>query len=235
MISQVKVCNVCFLEKSMESFKKANENVDGRTRKCSQCFKDKLYTAEVLFKPKDGHKLCKMCAVEKEYSEFYFRLKDKGTLQPYCKPCHSIKSRLDSDKHRKKRTNSRVAYEKKRLKEDPIFKFKKYIRATVKRSAKKFESDGRMSPKAEEILGCTLKEFIEYIENQFEEGMTWKNHGHCKIGDCDVWNIDHKIPLVTAKTIEETLLLNHYTNLQPMWAEENLRKGTKILETYTNK
>ena len=234
-MEDVKICNVCFIEKDVSSFKKSLNNVDGRSRKCNQCYKDKLYHPDVLFKPKEGYKLCKMCDTEKEVYEFYFRKKDKGTLQPYCKPCHAKKGQVDRVKHRQTRNNASVAYEKMRVETDPVFKFKKYIRSTVKRASKKFASNGNPSPRSEEILGCTMSFFIEYIENLFQEGMTWVNHGHCKIGDCEVWNIDHKIPLASAKTIEDTLTLNHYSNLQPMWAEENLKKGSKILETYLNK
>lgn len=51
--------------------------------------------------------------------------------------------------------------------------------------------------------------------------MSWENHGE--------WHIDHIIPLSSAKNEEEIYKLNHYTNLQPLWKEENLSKGDKIL------
>jgi hypothetical protein len=76
-----------------------------------------------------------------------------------------------------------------------------------------------------EILGCTLKEFKEHIEKQFKEGMTWDNHGE--------WHIDH-IKAVKSKnsdgnppTLEEVRERLHYTNCQPLTAQENLRKYTK--------
>ena len=51
--------------------------------------------------------------------------------------------------------------------------------------------------------------------------MTWENKG--------AWHIDHIIPTCTAKTEEDLIRLNHYTNLQPLWAEENLKKGSKLI------
>ena len=51
--------------------------------------------------------------------------------------------------------------------------------------------------------------------------MNWDNHGE--------WHIDHKIPLSSAKTEKELIGLCHYTNLQPLWALDNLKKGNKIL------
>ena len=51
--------------------------------------------------------------------------------------------------------------------------------------------------------------------------MTLENHGE--------WHLDHIIPLAIAKTEEEIIKLNHYTNFQPLWAIDNLKKGAKIL------
>ena len=51
--------------------------------------------------------------------------------------------------------------------------------------------------------------------------MSWENHGK--------WHIDHIIPLSTANTEEDILNLCHYTNLQPLWAEDNIKKSNKIL------
>ena len=74
------------------------------------------------------------------------------------------------------------------------------------------------------IIGCDLITLKEHIEKQFKDGMNWENYG--LFG----WHIDHIIPLSSAKTEEELYKLCHYTNLQPLWAEENMKKGNKILE-----
>ena len=63
--------------------------------------------------------------------------------------------------------------------------------------------------------------FAEYIKSKFTEGMTLENYGE--------WHIDHIIPLATAQSIEDVKRLCHYTNLQPLWAQDNLRKGAKII------
>ena len=72
-----------------------------------------------------------------------------------------------------------------------------------------------------DIVGCTPQELKEHLEKQFVVGMTWENK--------NLWHIDHIIPLSSAKTEEELYKLCHYTNLQPLWAEENLEKSNKIL------
>ena len=53
--------------------------------------------------------------------------------------------------------------------------------------------------------------------------MTWENQGE--------WHFDHIIPISSAQTEEEVIKLNHYTNFQPLWAEDNLRKSNKIEPT----
>jgi hypothetical protein len=77
--------------------------------------------------------------------------------------------------------------------------------------------------KYNEILGCSSVFLKEYLGEQFTEGMTWDNHGQYG------WHIDHIIPLSSAKTEEEVYKLCHYTNLQPLWAEDNLKKSNKML------
>jgi hypothetical protein len=71
-----------------------------------------------------------------------------------------------------------------------------------------------------EIIGCSCEELKLHIESKFQLGMTWENR--------DQWHIDHIIPLATAKTEEDVIRLNHYTNLQPLWAADNLRKSDKL-------
>ena len=65
-------------------------------------------------------------------------------------------------------------------------------------------------------IGCTKEEFKAHIESQFVEGMSWDNW------TVDGWHLDHIIPLSKGGT-------NHYTNLQPLWAKDNLSKSNKII------
>jgi hypothetical protein len=72
-----------------------------------------------------------------------------------------------------------------------------------------------------EIVGITADELKVYLENKFTEGMNWKNYG--------TWHIDHVIPLDSAETEKDLYDLCYYSNLQPMWGNDNIRKGSKIL------
>jgi hypothetical protein len=73
------------------------------------------------------------------------------------------------------------------------------------------------------FLGCSLVDFKKYLESKFEKGMSWSNKGE--------WHIDHIIPCNSFDLTkeEEAEKCFHYTNLQPLWALDNLRKGSKIL------
>jgi len=75
----------------------------------------------------------------------------------------------------------------------------------------------KKNTKTEKILGCTFEQFKYHIESLFTEGMSWETFS--KI------HIDHIIPISSAKTEQDVILLSHYTNLQPLWAKDNLKKG----------
>ena len=72
-----------------------------------------------------------------------------------------------------------------------------------------------------EYLGCTIEFYKSFLEEKFEKGMTWENHGE--------WHIDHVVPLRFANpTIEQVAERLHYTNTQPLWARDNLFKGNRF-------
>jgi hypothetical protein len=74
-----------------------------------------------------------------------------------------------------------------------------------------------------EIVGCTPQQLKEHIQLQFKDNMSWENYGYYG------WHIDHIIPLSSANTEKELYKLCHFTNLQPLWAEDNLKKSNKML------
>lgn len=116
--------------------------------------------------------------------------------------------------------NKRNDYEKKRLSSDKKFRFIKALRSNIRNCFKRRGNNFKKTTKTECILGCKINEFVSYIESKFTNGMTFDNYGE--------WHLDHIIPISTANTEEEVVKLNHYTNFQPLWAIDNLRKSNKI-------
>jgi len=75
-------------------------------------------------------------------------------------------------------------------------------------------------------IGCSLEKLINHLKGQFTEGMGWENYGNKK----GQWSIDHIKPCnVFDLTVdEERKACWHYTNLQPIWHVDNMKKGKKI-------
>ena len=111
-----------------------------------------------------------------------------------------------------------IARVKQRRIEDPFFALTTRIRGLVNQSLR-IRNLSKKS-KTFEIVGCTPDELRIHIERQFLPGMTWENRSR--------WHIDHIVPLATAKTEAEVIALNHFTNLRPLWAVDNLKKGSKV-------
>ena len=110
-------------------------------------------------------------------------------------------------------------YERNKRHNDSVYRLRTNLRNLIRRYTKGKGYKGSKS--VYEILGCDFDYFKDYIEKKFKNGMTFENYGE--------WNIDHIIPISSAKNDEDLEILNHYTNLQPLWANENYKKGKKIL------
>ena len=110
------------------------------------------------------------------------------------------------------------AYKKQRRDTDPLFKMKLNL---GNRTYQAFKGGGyKKYSKTAETLGASYQEAFDHLEKRFTEGMEWSKHGK--------WHIDHIVPLSSAKTKEELIYLCNYTNLQPLWARDNLVKGAKL-------
>jgi hypothetical protein len=182
-------------------------------------------------------KVCGKCKVEKLFTEFSKRSLSKDGLQAYCKECklELAKKYYDKDKQiesvykwrneNRDRFNSyRREYKKSKREQDPFFKLRQTL---SNRTTTAFKLKGwSKNSKTQEMLGAEYKTVMSHIEYRFKSGMSWDNQGE--------WHIDHIIPLASAKTEQELIQLCHYTNLQPLWAEENISKGDKIIACRIN-
>jgi len=189
-------------------------------------------------------KKCSQCKQDKEHIAFYRNTAKRDGLQNACKACtkENDKKKIISGEH-KRRCNE---YYHRRMK-DPIFRFKhnsyqspykndpdskkqrreyyathiqERLSCTIRsriRSALKSKSP--KSNKTRQLIGCDINYLKDWLQGRFKKGMTWGNYGE--------WHIDHIKPCAAfnlTKT-EEQKRCFHFTNLQPLWKIENLRKG----------
>lgn len=103
-----------------------------------------------------------------------------------------------------------------RINNDDLFRLSKNIRTLIKKSF-----NFKNSKKTVEIIGCTIEDFKVYIESKFEDWMSWENYGLYDGNLNYGWDIDHIIPLSSAKTEEDFYKLNCFTNLQPLCSKVN--------------
>lgn len=101
---------------------------------------------------------------------------------------------------------------------NPIFRLKGRLRGRIRDALKSVGLKKRKS--ATKTLGCSIEFLKQYLEARFKEGMTWGNYAA-------EWHIDHVKPFKGAKTLRDVERLCHYTNLQPLWKNDNLRKSSK--------
>lgn len=131
---------------------------------------------------------------------------------------HSWKGGVTNNKSYQ--TSMNTKYKKEKRANDPLFKLLTNMRTRVGDIMKR-RSYKKMLPTIK-ILGAPLEIVKQHIESQFLPGMTWENHGKGK----GFWNYDHIIPLAKAQTEEELLELFHYTNMAPLWFEDNIKKNS---------
>jgi hypothetical protein len=176
-------------------------------------------------------KTCTKCSIEKPLLDFYSHPKTQDGKQSSCKACCIKTQKPHTQKYFKNhpekfKGNSEITkqWRVNQKKISPLFKLRENISSLMCNSFKR-ACNGKHSKqsKTSEILGCTISEFITHLQSQFKPGMTLENHGQ-GVGK---WNIDHIIPISSAKTEEEIYKLSHHSNLQPLWWEENMAKGAK--------
>jgi hypothetical protein len=116
-----------------------------------------------------------------------------------------------------------AAWKKNRIEKDPSFRILMSLRTRL-RSALKAQTVSK-NAKTKELLGCDEIFLKNYIESKFQKGMNWNNYG------THGWHIDHIKPCSTFQLsdTQQQKECFHYTNLQPLWAKDNLAKNRKYI------
>jgi len=178
---------------------------------------DKIKKPPLSDEEKECNKAISITKRKKYEKEYYLKNKEK-ILE------NSKKYFKDNQEVKQKKNNERY---KKRIASDPAFKLACGIRRSIRNTLKR--TGGKKKSKTTEILGCSFEDLKTHLESQFEKWMTWDNHGLYN-GECGYgWDIDHIIPLSSAKTVEDVIKLNHHSNLQPLCSRINrdIKRGNQ--------
>jgi len=210
------------LDKPVKDFYKNSSKSDGFSTECMICVK--MYNTFYYTKNNKN--------IKKYSSDYYYNNKEKCDKKnkEYSKKYRKENPDKVAEAKRawgKENPNYKSDYNKRMAKNDIQFRIKRNLRARVNRCVRGMVKNGS----AVKDLGCTVEKLKKYLEKQFYsnsktgESMTWENYGLYG------WHIDHVKPLISfdLSDREQFLKACNYTNLQPLWAQDNLAKGHKIL------
>ncbi len=163
-------------------------------------------------------KTCNKCFRELSLSNFVIRPDNKKDFNS-CKAGKIVYNNKYYAENRQKIIRDNSDYVIKKRKTNPIFRMESNLRRRL--SLAIVACGNSKSHGTQKLLDCSWQELKIYLESQFQDGMTWDNYGD--------WHIDHIKPCCSfdLSNIDEQKLCFHYTNLQPLWAEDNLRKGIR--------
>ena len=237
----IKICKKCNESKTLDMYHKDKTKIDGLRNSCKEC--QKSYSGEFYkenrnrindysnnyykkvsnkeeYKTKRKEYMSVYLLDNKEYKKEYnkkYNLDNKEKISEN-KKLYRQDNREKIEKYRlenkEKIRESALKYYYNRIDKDNLFYLSFKIRNLIRISIKK--NGYSKKSKTNEILGCSFINFKIYLESRFEPWMEWDNHGLYN-GELNYgWDIDHIIPISSAKTEEEVIKLNHYTNLRPL-------------------
>lgn len=195
-----KKCSRCNLTKPFREFHKHAPALDGLKAACKICRK---------VETKDRYSKIRVADLARR-SAYYFE--HKAEKQAY--------DRVYREKNRENRRKYFTNYSRVKRQTDLGFRLQQTLRSRLRLAIKTNQKRGS----AVQDLGCSIPELKSYLESKFQPGMTWDNWGR------DGWHIDHIKPLASFDLTdpEQFRQACHYTNLQPLWAEENFKKSCKV-------
>ena len=164
-------------------------------------------------------KICGKCKKEKTLDLFYVA-KTQGRIRSECKECTLKAKKENYYKNREARNKQTTQYQKNKIKTHPSFRLERNMRSRLYHALRSQKAD--KSNRTFKLVGCKLDFLKGYLQAKFTEGMTWGNYG--------AWHVDHIQPCCSFDLTdeEEQKKCFHYTNLQPLWAIDNLKKGGKF-------
>lgn len=205
MMKKTKKCSRCKKRKSINKFAKDCTTKDGYRSNCKECFNTahKKYRQQPDIAEKRRITACKWNKNNPEKRKISKAKSDKK-CRPHIRKY--MQHKRDTDIQFKLGLRLRIR-----------------IHSAITRSLKYKSKNPKKAGSAVRDLGCSITELKTYLESQFQPGMSWINYGD--------WHIDHIKPLINFDLTDKEQFRQacHYSNLQPLWAQDNLTKGVEVL------
>lgn len=240
-----KICNTCKVEKEIVCFTEQKSNKDGYRNKCKGCASiyykknsEKIKKSSVKYYHANSQRILekdKKARNRKEESKRYrennkekIKIKKKEYYQKNKERLNAKSKKwaeLNSNKSKEIRKKSIKKWRKKN--KDHVLSYKRdYSRSnkeivicrSIVQRAIKYKNIKKIESTIN-LLGYSPKKLRQRIECQFKEGMSWKNYGE--------WHIDHKKAITNFSKDTPVNIINALSNLQPLWALDNISKGNK--------
>lgn len=221
----LKKCPKCDKPKPLSEFGKNSGHTDRLQARCKE--HDKQYME--IYYQKNKEKLLN-CQTENNFKnkekistykkEYYIENREKILIQRIeydTKPENKIKRKAYVDQNREKITKK----QRNRRKTNINYKVLDVLRRRLNGALKgKNKSKNTLA-----LLGCSVDELKQHLEAKFTKGMSWDNHSFYG------WHIDHIKPCSKFDLSKESeqIACFHFTNLQPLWMRDNLKKGSKYV------
>lgn len=232
-----KICYQCHELLSELHFQKNASTWDGLSIRCKTCLKlkriecrpkkqDSLYWKIYRQENKDKIKAYYQKTKERRKLVYLDRREEFLAKSKQWRNKNKEKVRLQAKADKKanplKYTIRKRIYRQKRYKQDIVYRIKMNLKSRVQTELQGLSKYAG----AATLLGCSCSQLKLHLETQFIEGMNWTNYGQYG------WHVDHIKPIVAfdLNNIEDQKKCFHYTNLQPLWAKDNLLKGNNFYE-----
>jgi len=228
----MKKCSKCLILKDESSFGKLSKSKDGLRFDCKACHqlyqlqkKEHIKSYQKQYREKNKERLFEMRRIYRENNKEVIALRKKKYASSNREKLRN-KGRLYVERNRERVSKYRSEYKLRRWRTDPFFRLKENLRNRLY----SFLSGRDKSINTMNLLGCDLEQLKTHIQSKFYphpetgEQMTWSNYGR--------WHVDHIKPLAKfdSSNLEHQKIVMHYTNLQPLWAIDNLKKGARFDE-----
>lgn len=231
----MKTCSLCKIDQPLEDFHACGQSKDGHKPSCKKCLREKaklnaksyyernreqINTKKKIYRETNREKVLaqKKAGYRKnrkevlEQRKIYHNLNRETILK---------KQKICRDSKKQERSAKQAIRRKRMWREDPNYRLVTCLRGRCRDAM----SGRRKSAPTMKLVGCSVEFLRTYLETLFKAGMTWENHGLGK----DKWHIDHIRPCASFDLTdpEQQRECFHYTNMQPLWSQENISKGSR--------